>query len=254
MHISIKGNGSALVLLHGFCESSKIWSPYIDAFQNDFRVVCIDLPGHGQSASQEIESQLTIDSVAESIHKLLAHNDIHQYFVIGHSLGGYIALALAELHPESLTGFGLFQSAALADDEAKRAVRDKVVNYIEAHGVDNFTETFVPGLFAPENKIKLAGAIKAIQKEAAKTSAEGVIAFAKAMKSRPDRMNLLSTFPKLIFIIGSEQDPAVPLPHTEEMISNISKGDSLILKTAGHNGFIEEKEICIEFIRNFLWV
>lgn len=252
MHLSIVGSGHTIVFIHGFCESSKMWTAYQTALEKHYQVICIDLPGHGASTTSGIHDQKTIDSVAEAIHELLQSNGIKSYFVIGHSLGGYIALALAELYPENLTGFGLFQSATLADDNAKKDTREKVIKYIDAHGVVSFTDTFVPSLFAPANKKRLAAEIKALQEEAEKTSPEGVKGFAQAMKNRPDRMYVLSKFERPVFIIASELDPAVSAAHSRQMIAAIKMGGSLLLEDAGHNGFLEEEAQCLIFIQDFL--
>jgi len=124
-----------------------IWRFFQEELSEQFQVVLIDLPGHGKSTLQK--NNFTIDDIAEEINSFLSTKNIYKFFIVGHSLGGYIALAITELYPDSLLGLGLFQSSTFADDEQKRAIRDKVVKYIEENGVASFTETFVPGLIAP---------------------------------------------------------------------------------------------------------
>ena len=251
MHISITGKGPTILFLHGFCESSTIWTSFEEALHLDYEIVLIDLPGHG--LSKITNSEFTIDEVARDIHSLLKENHIHEYFVIGHSLGGYIALALADLFSSAITGFGLFQSSTFADDKQKKLLRGKVKSYVEEHGVASFTDTFVPTLFAHANKTLLKKEIKILQLEAKKTQPQGVIAFSMAMKSRPDRLHILKNFQSPVFIIGGEEDPAVPIEISSKMIKNINNGESIILKNTGHNGFLEKEKESLFFISNFLY-
>jgi len=106
-----------------------IWRFFQEELSEQFQVVLIDLPGHGKSTLRK--NNFTIDDIAEEIYTFLATKKIYNFFVVGHSLGGYIALAIAELYPDSLLGLGLFQSSTFSDDEQKRAIRDKVVKYMK---------------------------------------------------------------------------------------------------------------------------
>jgi len=250
MNAQISGNGPTVVFIHGYCESMSIWHRFEAALSKQFQVVLIDLPGHGKSALRK--SDFTIDDIADEVHAFLAIKNIDKFFVIGHSLGGYIALALADLYSDSLLGFGLFQSSTFADDAQKKRIRDKVIKYIQENGVASFTDTFVPTLFAQTNKKRLAHEIEALKKEAAQTRSQAVIGFANAMKTRPDRTHIFSNFNKPIFILAGEKDEAVPLQVSNRMIAKLKNGDSLVLPGAGHNGFYENKKESLEFVKKFL--
>lgn len=250
MKIQISGQGKNIIFLHGYCESLNIWDHFEKALSKDYQVVLIDLPGHGRSDWTLEES--TLEAAANDIHKTLGDHGIYEYFLIGHSLGGYISLAIAELFSHSVTGLGLINSTTFADAEEKKSTRDKLIRYIEKHGVASFTNNFVPTLFAPDSRKKYESEIKILKEQAAKTSLEGAIGFAEAMKARPDRTHILVTSDKPTFIIAGDQDPAVPIHETELMKSKIKKGQSKILSNSGHLAFIEAKKESLEFIEAFL--
>jgi len=250
MNVSISGQGKCVVFIHGYCESHHIWKVFEHQLAENYKVVLVDLPGHGSSPlSQETFS---IDDIADELHDELSKHQIDQYFVIGHSLGGYISLALAELYPESISGFGLFSSTTQADDEGKKKVRDKVKLYIEDHGVPNFMESFVPLLFAHNNVARLEKQIAELTRRASLTPPESVIGYAMAMKNRPDRTHILAKTDKPTFIIAGEKDTAIKLEASKQMVDMINHGESIILPGVGHNGFLENEKDSLNFIVSFL--
>lgn len=250
MNISITGQGKNIVFIHGYCETRDIWGAFEQKLSKDYKVVLVELPGHGSSPLTH--NSFSIDDIADEVHDSLVSQGIDDYFVIGHSLGGYIALALADLYPENLIGFGLFSSTTFADDEDKKKVRDKVKAYIEEHGVPNFMETFVSLLFAPNNVGRLENEITELTRSASLTPPESVIGYAMAMKNRPDRTHVLAKTNKPTFIIAGEKDTAVKLDISKQMIDIINHGDALILEGVGHNGFLENENESLDFITSFL--
>lgn len=250
MNISISGQGQPIVLIHGYCESKHIWSSFEQELAKHYQVILVDLPGHGSSPLSN--TNFSIDDIADELQDELIEHGVKQYFLIGHSLGGYIALALAELYPENISGFGLFSSSTFADDEDKKKVRDKVKAYIEEHGVSSFMESFVPLLFASNNVDRLEKQITELTKRASLTPPESVIGYAMAMKTRPDRTHILAKTDKPTFIIAGEKDTAVKLDVSKQMISMINHGDSVVLEGVGHNGFLENEKGSLDFILSFL--
>ncbi|UXP33540.1 alpha/beta hydrolase [Reichenbachiella agarivorans] len=250
MNIQISGKGKTIVFLHGYCESLDIWKAFDTTLHTEYQIVLIDLPGHGQSPL--LTKDFSIDDIADQVQQELKDHGISEYFVIGHSLGGYISLALAELYPESLLGLGLFSSSTFADDEDKKKVRDKVKAYILEHGVASFMDSFISGLFAPENRSRLSDEIEEMRISASKTPPDSVIGYAMAMKNRPDRTAVLAKSEKPVFVIAGERDMAVKLETSQQMIDLIRRGEALVLKGAAHNGYLESKNESISFIKSFL--
>ena len=149
-----EGNGKPVILIHGFAEDSSIWKHQIKALKENFYLIIPDLPGSGQS--EMLEGEILIENYAEVIKaiadKELKDSNQNTCTIIGHSMGGYIALAFAEKHPELLNGLGLFHSTAYADDNAKKETRRKGIEFIKNNGVELFLKTTTPNLFSDTTK------------------------------------------------------------------------------------------------------
>src|SRR5690606_16552701 len=137
-----KGKGQPIVLIHGFCEIGEMWRDFANTLSTDFRVICPDLPGCG--GSPITSNSISLEEVAVLLEEWMNENNIQNPIVIGHSLGGYVMLALLELMGDKLKAVGLFHSTAFADDEEKKGMRDRTVIFLKKHGVDMFVISFVP--------------------------------------------------------------------------------------------------------------
>ena len=139
------GKGLPVVFLHGFCETREIWENFLEPLSSVCRVILIDLPGFG--GNPPLESPLTIADMAEQVYNTILAIGVDQCIMIGHSMGGYVALAFCEKFPSRLKGLGLFHSTAYADSSEKKQARDKTIDFIERYGTEEFVEEFVPPLF-----------------------------------------------------------------------------------------------------------
>jgi pimeloyl-ACP methyl ester carboxylesterase len=250
IHDNTSGSGTPILLIHGFCETSDIWRDMQIQLSSSYQVISIDLPGFGKSSfNAAIQS---LDEIADEISNLLLAKNISQCFVIGHSLGGYIALALARKYPEMLLGFGLFHSTTFSDDEEKKKIRDKTVEYVENHGIELWAKGFISKLFYSKNTLKHKKAILWLEKIASQTPLEVFRAYTTFMKNRVDSTDFLVSFQKPVFLISGEKDVVVPMSQSLLMKDQITNGDSLILAETGHIGFIEKSTECFSFIKFFL--
>src|SRR5674536_23752 len=116
IHYSDSGNGTVIVLLHGYLESSEVWNGFAEKLKSEFRIISVDLPGHGLSdVYGEVHS---MEFMATAVKNLVDSLDLKKVFLLGHSMGGYVALAFLELFPEYLLGYCLFHSQPFADTPA----------------------------------------------------------------------------------------------------------------------------------------
>lgn len=250
MHYQISGSGKTIVFIHGYCETLNIWNHLESELSKSYQIVLIDLPGFGKS---ELEtSDFSLKDIANQIRNLLLDIGISEYFMIGHSLGGYISMALAENHPENLLGIGLFHSSVFADNEQKRYIRDKTVQFVSKHGTKAFTDTFIGNLFYEGTRGQFTEEIEQMTQEIASTNPNSVMAYSLAMKNRSDTFGVWESLEKPVFLIAGENDAAVPLVDSQKIIDNISVGEGIILSETAHMGFVERKKECLDFIRNFL--
>jgi pimeloyl-ACP methyl ester carboxylesterase len=239
------GEGPVVVLLHGVPFDGSLWNNQISAL-NSFHLIIPDLPGSGRS---EMIGDMSVEGMAECVKEIIVHEtaslffksgEPHSVVLIGHSMGGYIALALAEKYPELLNGLGLFHSTAYADSEERKQTRKKIIEGIQQNGAGEFIRTSVPNLFSAVTKEKNPGLIEKQINYSNKFSAEAIVSYQTAMMQRPERTTVLknSRIP-VLFILG-KYDNAVPLKDGLEQCSLPDLAYIHILENAGHVGMNEE--------------
>jgi pimeloyl-ACP methyl ester carboxylesterase len=228
------GKGTAIVLLHGFLENQSMWDNYIPTFSKKNRVITIDLLGHGETEC--LGYVHSMEDNADAVHAVLAELRIRKALLVGHSMGGYVALAFAELYPENVKGLVLLNSTARADSEERKLNRDRAIRAVKQNYI-GFVSLAVANLFSENNRERLAEEIEYTKKEALKTPLQAIVASLEGMKIRNDREVLfhLTTFPKLL-ILG-EKDPVLPHEETKQQVENTEV--QLIVFPDGHMSHIE---------------
>lgn len=239
------GSGPALVFLHGFCDTHEFWTEFVVPFTKNFRVLVPDLPGFGKSAMLPLP--FTIDQVGDELAAWVSDQQGNGAIVVGHSLGGYVALSLLERHEPLLAGIVLFHSTPRADTTERKAVRNKVTDFVNAHGVPPYVDTLAPGLFANPKDPN----IEQTRNRMMGTKAETLIGYAAAMRDRPDRSYLFegSRLPKLV--IGGAQDALIPLDDLKNLIRTATNSSLFEVPEAAHMGVFEAKSKCQEAISRF---
>ena len=242
--------GRCIVLLHGFLESMEIWEEYATLLSKRYRIVCIDLPGHGKS--ENIGYVHTMDLMADCVKEVLHSLQITKCIMIGHSMGGYVALSFAEKYGHNLRGFSLFHSHAASDPEEKKKDRDKAIKIVKQNPVVLINE-LVPNLFAPENKGKLRGKIEKIKNIAATMTRQGMVNCLEGMKDRIDRQEILKNAKvPMLFILG-KKDPIMNYEMLKPQSELSEQIQLLSLENAGHMGFFEAPEECFLAIKKFIF-
>lgn len=245
------GHGKVVVMIHGFCESLNLWSSFEKELSQMARIICVDLPGFGES--RYLGEPISMEWFADRINDLMAELNIHSYSVIGHSLGGYVSLALAEKYPNRINSFALFHSTAYADTEEKKINRDKTVGFIERNGVATFMNSFVDPLFAEVNRQKCSTKMDVLIADGKRSNEEAAKATIYAMKNRPDRSAVLQNFGKPILLIIGENDVAVPIEDSLKQSEIGAQTEALVLKNCGHMGMIEKPTTTLLRIKEFLF-
>ena len=248
INYNIWGQGKTIVLLHGYLESKEIWNEFADKLAENFQVITLDLPGHGNSSLPN--GSLTVEKMAESVKLILDKEKISSCVLIGHSMGGYVALAFLALYPELLSGFCLFHSSPFADTKEKKQNREREINIIRQGKKAQVYTSHFPNAFAKENVKIFADEIEKCKERAKNMSDIGIIAALEAMKNRPDRSKILKTTKVPVQYIIGERDNFIPM----EILNKLQLPDHsevVVLEKSGHMGFIEEKENALEAIINF---
>jgi len=245
-----EGEGIPLVLLHGYLESLHIWDDFAALMRNHFRVIRMDLPGHGES--EAIAGVHTMELMAESVIAVLNTLSVDTFYLVGHSMGGYVTLAVAEYHMKRLRGFCLFHSTPFPDTEEKKENRDREIELVRQGKKDLIINVNIPKGFASDNLKKFRMDVERAKSIAFETPEEGIIAALKGMKQRPDRTSLMkeNTIP-MLWILG-EKDNYINFQAVKERITLNKMGKLKLLGNSGHMGFIEEKDVCAECLLSFI--
>ena len=250
INFEMNGEGTPIVLLHGFLESLNVWGDFAHSLSRQFKTISIDLPGHGDSGIPQ--GDLTVEEMASAVMEVLKRTNTDRCIMVGHSMGGYVTLAFADLFPEKLYGFSLFHSVATPDTDEKREARGQAIKKVEKGQAKEIIQSHVPSTFAEKNRPSLSPVIQALTEDSLRTSPEGIIAALKAMQKRPDRQHLLKEPHSPVLYYLGHLDPFIPLEVSKEQANLSPAIHKVDLKNAGHMGHIEEKDKALNGLIDFV--
>jgi pimeloyl-ACP methyl ester carboxylesterase len=231
MHVEIVGEGKPIVLLHGVGLDHTIWLEMAQLYQDQARFVLLDLRGEGQSEAGDANH--TLEQMAEDVLGVLDKLGIAQALLGGHSMGGYIALAFAEKHPERLEGLALIATNAGRDSEEKKIQRYADAEAILKHGSHVLANSMSP-------KLSLDPQIQELtRKLIAATEPRGLANTQLAIAQRPERFDVLATLTCPILIAAGKEDQIIPAAAVQAMIQANPKAHSVFIPGAGHMPMME---------------
>jgi len=241
------GKGPAVVLIHGFLENTTMWNVIIPELSKRNRVIAIDLLGHGKSDC--IGYTHSMELFAETLEAVLKKVRIRKCILVGHSLGGYVALAFAEKHPKRVKGLCLMNSTSNEDTADRKLLRTRA-NKMVHKNFSNLVRMSFTNLFSEESRIVFKDQMKNALSEAMQTPIQGYIAGQEGMKLRPNRNHVLAenSFKKLI-IMGKKDAVLDYKTSLEEVEKTNSKH---VVLPQGHMSHIENLEELILILKDFL--
>ncbi|MDO3412795.1 alpha/beta hydrolase [Saccharibacillus sp. CPCC 101409] len=244
-----RGEGRPVVLLHGFMGSADYWERIVPLLEGHFlRCIVPDLLGHGESDAPE--GPYTIERMADDVNGLLDELGVERAVLLGHSMGGYIALSFAERYADRLKAFGLIHSTPLPDDEAGREKRTAVAERVRREGVRPFVEQSAPNWFAPENARLLGAEVRRVREIGFATLPEGAAGAALAMRERPDRGEVIRRSELPVLLIAGTEDGIAP---AEKAFA--AKNERTVTRTiegAGHMSLFEAPQELARQISSFI--
>lgn len=237
-----RGGGTPLVLLHGFPLDHHLWEEVAPLVEDEFDVILPDLRGFGDSTI--VDSPYGMDDYASDIASLLDHLNIQRAAIVGHSMGGYVALAFARRYPERLSGLGLVSTQVLADPPERKEGRYKSAADVAANGIGSVVEAMTPKFTADERLQSYARASMERQQPAA------YIGALKAMAERVDFTNLLSSFHVPVVVIHGDSDSLIPIDRAREVKEALPQAHLVEIPGAGHMPMMEAKERTAEALKH----
>ncbi len=250
IHYSDTGKGTTIVLLHGYLETREIWTNFAAELSKTFRVIAIDIPGHGLSG--KIANVHTMDLLADAVNEVLASLLVNKALIVGHSMGGYVALSYLANYRSKVLGLCLFHSTPFADTDEKKANRNREIDIIKQGKQEILFNTNIPKGFATDNLGTFNEQVQWAKQVAATCMPDGIIAILEGMKIRTDRQQLLKEANAPILYILGKKDNYIPYNVIIEVAKHPPIGEILSLENSGHMGFIEEPEACINALKTFV--
>ncbi len=231
------GKGNAVVLLHGFLENQTMWQDLVPELSKKHRIITIDLLGHGETEC--LGYVHSMEDNAEIVQAVLSKLRIRKAVFVGHSMGGYVALAFAELYPENVRGLVLMNSTSKADSDERKANRDRAIKAVKKD-YTTFIRLSIGNLFSPNNRERLIDEIEKVKIEALKTPLQGVVASLEGMKIRNDREVLLHLTPYPKMLILGKNDPVLIYEDSLDQIEGTAV--KLVTFPDGHMSHIENRD------------
>jgi pimeloyl-ACP methyl ester carboxylesterase len=250
VHYTIEGSGTTLFFLHGYLESSEIWNGFTNRFTGSFRVICMDIPGHGRSGLLgEVHEMGEMARVAAAV---LDAEGIEKAVMIGHSMGGYVTMEFVHQFPARTLGYCLFHSTCFADNEEKRQNREREISLILCGKKLQIIRTNIPKAFADENLESMKEPVARAIEVASGSSEEGTVALLRGMMNRSDHSDLLKRTLPVPMIIWGERDNYIGREAFGRLVGLAPHATVTVLKNSGHMGFIEEPGCAYSGLLNYL--
>ena len=256
-YVEEAGSGEPVMLLHGFTGSSANWHPVMERLAGSFRVLAIDLIGHGRSdAPTEIE-QYAMPNIANDLGLLLRQLNAIPAHWLGYSMGGRLALYMAVNHPQWVRSLILESASPGLQDAAERAARreqdEALANWIESEGIASFVNQWekIP-LFASQEQLTAEARI-ALRAGRLANSAHGLANSLRGMGTgiQPSLWAQLDAIDKPTLLVAGEMDDKF-VALNQQMAEVIPDATLRIANGAGHTVHLERTDEYAVWVLAFL--
>ncbi len=241
-----QGKGNTIVLLHGFLENQKMWNTFVPHLTLKNRVITIDLLGHG--GTDCLGYVHTMEDMAACVNFIISSLGIKKINLVGHSMGGYVALAFAELFPQKTRAILLLNSTEKEDNPERKINRNRAIEAVKTNR-ELFIQIAIANLFNPENNERLAFEIANIKHEALQTPLQGVLAAITGMKLRKERSAIISRSGLPVVIVAGEKDPILPFENIKDQ--HFTSNVTLKILPDGHMSFVENPNEVLGILLQF---
>lgn len=239
-----RGQGTPLVLLHGYPLDHHIWDDIVPLLETTFDLIVPDLRGFGESTT--VDTSYILDDFVSDIVGLLDHLGIQKTALAGHSMGGYISLAFARLFPDRVAGFALVASQMLADPPDRKEGRYKSAEDVKLNGIGGVVDTMT-AKFTPNEQLQtVARKIMERQQPAA------YIGALKAMAERLDSTPLLGSMKYPVVVVHGDADALVPIERAREVKAALPHAHLFEIAGAGHLPMMEAIEQTAEALKQLV--
>ena len=246
---SDQGTGLPIVFLHAFPLNRTMWAGQEHALSSQFRIITIDLRGHGESDAPLW--RYTLEQSADDVRVLLDHLSIRQAVFVGLSMGGYILFAFYRKYADRVNGLVLADTRAQADTAEGRDGRFQMAQTAHKAGPSAIADLMIPKLLSPmsiQTKLDLVQHVRAMIQG---NQISGIAGDLMAMADRPDSVTLLSQITCPTQIIVGDLDQATPPSDAELLANRISNARLAVIPQAAHLANLEQPETFNRIVASF---
>ncbi len=225
-----EGQGFPLAFIHGFPLSRGAWSKQIEAFKASYRVLAPDLRGLGES--EPSAGPVPMSCYASDVHALLQHLGTGPVVLVGHSMGGYVALEFARAFPDLLRGLVLVGTKPGADSPEAAASRRTIAEAVRQNGPSVVVDAMAAKMLSPSNVDEaMAASVRGLM---ASSRSEGIIAALLGMAGRSDASEWIGKIHVPTLVIAGCDDTVIPSSESESLARSIPGASLKLIPGAGH--------------------
>jgi 3-oxoadipate enol-lactonase len=245
--VDVRGEGPAILFVHGYPLDRTIWTPQLEALDG-WRRIAPDLRGMGQSDAPDLGYSMA--TYASDLAALLDTLGIERTVLCGLSMGGYVVFEFLRRWRNRVSGLVLIATRAEADSPEARRARDAAANEAREGGARVIAETMLPKLLAPGAAGVLVERVRSL---IAAIPVPGIVGALGAMRDRPDSTALLPTLGGLpTLVIAGGDDQLIPVAQTSAMAAAIPGARLVVAPGAAHLPTLETPSIVTDALRSFL--
>ncbi len=239
-----------VLFLHGFPFNKKMWTPQLEALDESTTGIAIDVRGHGNTTSGH--GFLSIDLFAKDLIAFIKKMELHQVFVCGISMGGYIALRAYEIAPTLFGGLILSDTHSKADDNVAKQKRFDSIQAVLTHGRRPFAIGFIENVFANPRAEDNAEAVEVIKSSIRRNSLNSICATLLALAARTDTSDVLPNISVPTLLIRGQQDKITADALMQEMQTKIPQSKFVKIAESGHLPNLEKPTLFNEALNSYL--
>lgn len=246
LHDEPSDSASTLVLLHALPLDHRMWEDVVDAVRRSsqaglrsYRVLAVDLPDRTDPPGEP-----SFDVVADELAEVLTGSG--PVVAAGCSMGGYLALALAQRHPALVAGLGLVDTRAEADDDAARARRAAMVEALESTGTLDPAHAMVPGLLGTTTAARRPEVVEQVHGWIDGQTPATVAWCQRAIGARPDRTSTLRAFAGPVTVVVGDEDQLTGVDVARQTAATAAAARLVVVPEAGHLSPVEQPTLVAE--------
>ena len=246
-----EGEGAPVLLLHSYWGSHLLFDQLASRLSKSRQVIRIDLPGHGGSGDPP--EGYRFDAFAEVLDELLLRlHIIEKTIIIGHSMGGYIALSYIARYPQKTESLVLIHSPVKSADIQSVKLRNREAGLLLKGKRELLLQVTIPSNFAPGDNRKADVLLALLNYTAGQVTTNGALRSIEAMNHRSDYLKTLQGAHYPILIIAGKYDKVYAAEEQLKDGGTIAKAEVLLLNHSGHLGFLEEEELVLNKLNQFI--